>query len=286
MSLLLGAHAVGLAFVRVVEAGFLGDLAPGFDHANLPLNLILQRFADKAERVDVLHFGFRAKFFLSARSHADVAIAAQRTFLHVAVADPGVEDDLFQAGEVFVSFIGRSNVGLADDFDQRHAAAIQIDGRGFRGLGEAFMQALAGVFFQMHAGDADLLGAATDFDLDGAMLGQGLVILRNLVALGQVGIEIILAGENRSFVDAAVQRHGRQRGELHCFAVQHRQRSRQTQADGTNIGVGRIAEMSGAGAEDLGRGQELDVHLQPDDRLVLGARGYGNSGVVTISRRL
>ncbi len=267
--LFLGAHAVGFAFVRVVEAGFLRDLAAGFNHANLPLNLVLQRFADKAERVDVLHFRLGAKFFLSARPHADVAIAAQRTFLHVAVADPGVEDDLLQAGEVFVSFVGRSDVRLADDFDQRHAAAIQIDGRSFRGVGEAFVQALARVFFQVQAGDADLLRAAVDLDLDGAMLGQRLVVLRNLVALGQVGIEIILAGKDRSFVDAAVQRHGRQRGELHCLAVQHRQGSRQAQADGTDVGVGRIAEVGGAGAENLGRGQKLDVHLQPDDRLVL-----------------
>ena len=134
MGLLFGAHAVGLAFVGVVEAGFLRDLAAGFDHADLPLDFVLQRFANKAERVDVLHFRLGAKLFLSARTHADVAIAAQRTFLHVAVANPGIEDDLLQARQVFVSFVGRSNIRLADDFDQRHSAAVQVDRRGFREL--------------------------------------------------------------------------------------------------------------------------------------------------------
>ena len=54
-------------------------------------------------------------------------------------------------------------------------------------------------------------------------LGQRLVVLRNLVALGQVGIEIILAREDGSFVDAAMQRHRRQGGKLHDFLVEHRQ---------------------------------------------------------------
>src|SRR6185369_2761209 len=100
----------------------------GLNHANLPLNLVFQGSANKAERVDVLHFRFGAKLFLPTRPHADVAIAAQGAFLHVAVADSGIEDDLFQTGEIFVSFVRRSDVGLTDNFDQRYAAAIQIDG--------------------------------------------------------------------------------------------------------------------------------------------------------------
>src|SRR4029077_17894531 len=139
-------------------------------------------------------------------------------------------------------------------FDQRYAAAVQIDGRGFRGVSEAFVQALARVLLQVDAGDTNLLGRAINFDFDHAVLGQWLVILRNLVALGQVGVKIILAGENGGFVDSTLQRHGRQRSELYRFAVQHRQGPRQAQAHRTNIRVGRIPEASGARAEDFGRG--------------------------------
>ena len=39
-----------------------------------------------------------------------------------------------------------------------------------------------------------------------------------------------------------------------------------------DVGVWRIAELCGASAEDFRLGQQLDVDLKPDDRLVLGAR--------------
>ena len=83
------------------------------------------------------------------------------------------------------------------------------------------MQALARVFFQVHAGDTDFFRRAIDLDFNQPMLRQRLVKLGNLIALGQIGIEIVLAGEDRSFVDAAVQRHSRERGKLHGFTVQH-----------------------------------------------------------------
>ena len=61
-------------------------------------------------------------------------------------------------------------------------------------------------------------------------------------------------------------------GELHRQPVQHRQRARHAQADGTDVRVRRRAEAGGTAAEDLGRGGELDVHFQADDRLVFRDR--------------
>ena len=107
------------------------------------------------------------------------------------------------------------------------------------------------------------------------MLGERLVVLRNLVALGQVGIEVILAGENRSLVDAAIQSHRRERREFHCLPVQHGQGSGQAQAHRTNVGVRRIAKAGRAGAENLRRGQELNVDFESDDRFVLGEEILG-----------
>src|ERR1700685_1520994 len=110
------------------------------------------------------------------------------------------------------------------------------------------------------------------------MLGQRLVVLRNLVALGQVRIEIILACKNRSLIDAAIQSHRRERGELDRFAVQYRQSSRHAQADGTDIGIWRSAKARGAGAENLRSGQKLDVNFESDDWLVGGEGGDGSVG--------
>ena len=95
-----------------------------------------------------------------------------------------------------------AHVGLADDFDQRRAAAIEIDVGVAVGILEAFVLALAGVVFHVDAGDADAFGCAVDHDIDEAVLGERLIVLRNLVALGQVGIEIILAGETGDRIDA------------------------------------------------------------------------------------
>ena len=115
------------------------------------------------------------------------------------------------------------------------------------------------------------------------MLSERLVVLRNLVSLGQIGIEIILAGKDRSFVDPAIQSHGGEHREFDSLAIQDGQGAGKSQADRADIGVGRIAEMRGAGAKDLGRGQELDVNFEPDDRLVfredlLGKRWNGRHG--------
>ncbi len=172
------------------------NLAAGLNDVDLASDFVFEGFANEAERVYVLDFCFRAELFLATGTHADVGIAAQGTFFHVAVADAGVKDDFFQASQIFVGFVGRGDVGLADDFDQGDTGAVEIDGRFLVGVGEAFVQALAGVFFEVDAGDADFLLAALGGNLDETELGEGLVVLRDLVSLGQVGIEVILAGED------------------------------------------------------------------------------------------
>ena len=131
------------------------------------------------------------------------------------------------------------------------------------------MDALAGVVFHVDARDADALVRAGHVDIDPAVLGQRLIVLRNLVALGQIRIEVILAGEDRAGVHRAVQRQRGLDGEFHSMAVQHRQRARQTQANRADIGIGRRSETGGAAAENLGSRGQLDVHFQADHRLVL-----------------
>ena len=111
---------------------------------------------------------------------------------------------------------------------------------------------------------------AVHLDIDEAMLGQRLVVLRDLVALGQVGIEVVLARENRARIHPAVQRQRGLDGQFHGLPAQHRQRAGQSQAYRADVGVGRRAETGGAAAEDLGARGELDVDFQADDRLVLG----------------
>ena len=105
--LLLRTHAVCFAFDRIIETSFLGNFSAAFNDSDLALDFVFQRLANEAKRVDVLDFGFGAKFLLSARSHTDIGIAAQRTLFHVDVADAGIKDDLLEASEIFVGFIRR-----------------------------------------------------------------------------------------------------------------------------------------------------------------------------------
>jgi len=60
---------------------------------------------------------------------------------------------------------------------------------------KAVVKGFAGIFFEMEARDADALFFTVDFDFEPAAGGQGQFVLRDLVALGQVWIEIILARE-------------------------------------------------------------------------------------------
>ena len=130
------------------------------------------------------------------------------------------------------------------------------------------MQALACILFQVKAGDADALGPGSVGYFDVPILRQRFVVLGNLVSLRQVRIKIILAGEDGGLTHLAIQGLRRQYSKLHCFPVQHRQRSRQSQAHWADIGIGWSAELSGASAEYFGCRQELDMDLQPDHRLI------------------
>ena len=132
----------------------------------------------------------------------------------------GVEEDFLEAGEVLEGFIGGAEVGLGDDFDERGAAAVEVDVGAGGGVGEAVVEALAGVFFEVQARDADALQyllaiLAKRGTMEHAVLGDGLVELRDLVALGGVGVEVIFAGEDAGLADFAADglggEHGRTR---------------------------------------------------------------------------
>src|ERR1700689_1009454 len=53
-----------------------------------------------------------------------LTLASQRTFFHVAVAHTGVEQNLFEAGQIFISLIGRSQIRLTHNFNQRRSASV------------------------------------------------------------------------------------------------------------------------------------------------------------------
>ena len=104
-----------------------------------------------------------------------------------------------------------------------------------------------------------------------ASAAQRHVVLGDLVALGVVRIEVVLAVKQRAVGDLAAERQADHHAELDRALIGHRQGSGETQADGAGVDVRRIAERQLAAAEHLRSRLQLDVDLKPDHRLVVGS---------------
>jgi hypothetical protein len=100
---------------------------------------------------------------------------------------------------------------------------------------------------------------------------QRLVVLGDLVALRQVGIEVVLAVKDRAFSELAAERQTDHQPEVDRPRVDHRQRTRQAEADRAGARVRRLAEGQLAAAEHLRRRAQLHVDLEADHRLQLYA---------------
>ncbi len=94
---------------------------------------------------------------------------------------------------------------------------------------------LAGVLLDMDALDPDLLGRAlvllVEQDLDLALADQRVVELADLIALRQIGVEVILAVEAAPAVDHRVERHAGAHRLADALAVRHRQHPRHRRVD-------------------------------------------------------
>ena len=110
---------------------------------------------------------------------------------------PSHDQDVAQPGEELGGLGRRAHVGLGDDLDERHAAAVVVDVGAAIGIGEALVQRLAGVLFHVDAREADAAALAVDGDVEAAAERERPLVLRDLVALRQVRIEVVLAREDR-----------------------------------------------------------------------------------------
>ncbi len=268
MRFFLAAHRDGDPRRSVPEPCFLRDPPAALQHLDLPLDLVLERLLQEAERVQVLDFGLGPERIRPSRAHRDVRVAAQASLLHVAVVDAKPDENRAQPCEEFGGVGRRPQVGLRHDLDERRAAAVVVDVGLAVGIDEALVQRLAGVFLEVDAGDAHAPGPAAGLELERPLARQRPFVLRDLIALRQIGIEVVLAREDRQLVDAAAERQTRADAELDGHPIEDRERSRKTQADGADVRVRRRAECGAAAAENLGSGEELGVDFQADDWLV------------------
>ena len=153
-------------------AGFLDDLAAVFEDAALALNLVLQGLEDGAEAIHVLDFGARSEGLAAHGPDADVGVAAEVAILHIGGGHAEELDERVQGGEILAGFLGRAQVGFADDFHEGDAGAVDVhQGVAIAAVAIGEMLHLGYVFFEMDALDADASpviadgGVAVDFEI-------------------------------------------------------------------------------------------------------------------------
>ena len=250
--------------------------SPRGQGARLAAELVLDGALDVAEGVHVLDLDLGAERARARRSHRHVGVAAEAALLHVAVADLEILENGAQGAEIGAGLGGAAHVGLAHDLEERDAAAVEVD-QAAAVVG--VVDVLPGVLLHVDAGQPDAPRRAVDDDLERAGGAQGLLVHADLVALQEVGVEVVLAREARVGRDLAAGGEPGPDGELDDAPVEHRQDAGHAEADLADVGVGRRAEGRRAAAEDLGAREQLRVHLEPDDGLEPVLRPRHGSGL-------
>jgi hypothetical protein len=217
--------------------------------------------------------------FLAHRTHGHVGVAAERALLEVAVVHAQEHEHVAQLAEVGLGLGGAAQLGLAHDLDERRARAVEVHHGGRAAPGA--VQVLGGVFLHVDAREVHRLLLVSHLEGELPAQVQRVLELGDLVALGEVRIEVILAVEAALAAHVAAQRQPRDGGQLHGALVGHGQRTGKPEAHRTHVRVGLRTVRGGAAAEELAVRLELRVHLEADDRFV-AARHQTSLRAVTV----
>src|SRR5437867_11248245 len=143
------------------------------------------------------------------------------------------------------------------------------------------MERLAGVLLDVDPDQRERAGGLAQPHRKPAALAQRPIVLRDLVVLGHVGIEIVLARKHARLADRAAEHEPELEGGVDRRAVHDRERPRQPQAHRAHVRVRGRAKLGRTLAEHLAAGGELDVALETDPRFM----GHGNSVSCSRPRR-
>ncbi len=271
MRFFLAALAVRPSGIFVPAERFLLDRAALFQDGRLSDQLVFHRARQRAERVQVLHLHPGSQFGGPFRAQRNVCLEADDPLLHVAAVDVQVAQQPAQRGGVGFHFLRRMHIRFRYYFQQRDSGAVEVDQRTRRLF---LMRELSGVFFQVDSPDADRADFSAGLDPQRALDRQRQFILRDLIPLGEVRVEIILAREHADRRYPAPKGRGHQQRQVHRPFVYHRQAAGHSQADraggGVRLGQGGIDHR--AAAEHLRAGAQFRVHFQADNRFPFHVR--------------
>ena len=113
-----------------------------------------------------------------------------------------------------------------------------------------------------------------DVDDDFALAHHRRLVLADLIALRQIGIEIVLPVEHRFQIDLRLQPEPGAHRLAHAFGIDHRQHARHRGVDQRHVRIRRAAEFGRGAGEQLGVGGDLRVHLHADHDLPVAGRAF------------
>ena len=200
----LHTHDHGTLTTRLPVAGLLVDDAALLEHLGLAADLVGKAVMQALKRVEVLELGLGAQLGLAAATQRHVAVAAHGALLHGAIGNAQRHKNAAELLHKQARFLGRAQVGLGDELDQRRAAAVVVDERlgsgGNAALGTAHVDHLGGVLLHVDAQDAD-----------GHRVGTV------LATLGHLQVGRVIAGQVAGALVALA--HGRRHGRGQAFGV-------------------------------------------------------------------
>src|SRR3954453_16438228 len=271
LRLFLRAERRRVLVARVEVQRLLVHGAAGLVDLDLPPDLPLDPLRREVEGVHVLELRAGAEALLPGLAHRDVDVETHRPLLHLRVGQAELDDRLPELLEEALRVLGRAQVGGGHDLDERRSGPVEVDERALGAvdpaLGPSDVHGLRGVLLEVGAHDSDLDVAVRPRHRYGALHAERLVVLGDLVALGIVRVEVVLAVEGRARRDLTAEREAQPHGQLDRLAVRDRQRAGERQADGARLGVGRLEVRDRAAAEHLRARLQVDVDLEPNDRL-------------------
>ncbi|CAB4870234.1 unannotated protein [freshwater metagenome] len=130
------------------------------------------------------------------------------------------------------------------------------------------MRQFSGVFLHVRALDGNCHDISiVEFDLERPFERNRFVELRDLVILGEVGVEIVLPGEPAGLGDLTPEGKPERNRVPNSVLVDDRQASGESEANRGHRRVRVGTENVGRTREHLGLCRQFDVNLESDDRL-------------------
>src|SRR2546426_574843 len=203
---LFRAHRARDLAVRVPEPCLLHDVLTHCERRRLTNHFELQSPLDVPERVQILDLDLRPERGAPPRTQRDVGVAPERALLHVAVADPEVDQYLAEGPQVRGGLFWGSELRPRHRLHERHAGTVEVHEARLGRRERALVQELADVLLEVEALDSDAPRRTVDLDVEKPVFGERLFILADLVVLRHVRVVVVLSRKAAPGVHAAVER--------------------------------------------------------------------------------